>query len=364
MSPRRDVSVRLGKRTYSVHVGRGALAEVGSLVDHWAGGLGRVGTVVLVTNSTVAKLYGETVNDSLQRAGATRLVSVQLPDGEQYKTLASLERIYDAALDGGVDRSSLIVALGGGVVGDLSGFAAATLLRGIRLVMIPTTLLAQVDSSVGGKTGVNRPQGKNLVGAFHQPSLVIADPDTLGSLPDREYRAGLAEVVKYGVILDRDLFDTLETHAVEVGARDAGILTDVVARCVELKAFVVERDETETSLRRILNFGHTVGHAIEQATAYERFLHGEAVAMGMIAAARISVRTGACSADVVARLERLLSAFGLPTEIPGDIDRKRLERAVALDKKAQRDTVAFIVCTAIGACREQALAPADIVAQL
>jgi len=364
MTLRRDVSVRLGKRTYAVRVGCGVLADIGALVDEWSGGLRRIGTLVVVTNSTVAKLYGETVTASLMRAGAARLVTVELPDGEQHKTLASVERIYDQALESGVDRSSLVVALGGGVVGDLSGFAAATLLRGIRLVMIPTTLLAQVDSSVGGKTGVNRPQGKNLVGAFHQPSLVVADPDTLRTLPDREYRAGLAEVVKYGVILDGELFDKLETHAWEVGARDADVMTDVIARCVELKAFVVERDENETGLRRILNFGHTVGHAIEQATGYERFLHGEAVAIGMMAAARISQRVGACSAEIVARLERLLSAFGLPTEIPGDVERGRIERAVALDKKAQRDAVAFIVCTAIGACREQALVPAAIVAQL
>jgi 3-dehydroquinate synthase len=248
------------------------------------------------------------------------------------------------------------------VVGDVAGFAAATLLRGLRLVMVPTTLLAQVDSSVGGKTGVNRAQGKNLVGAFHQPSLVVADTETLATLPEREYRAGLAEVVKYGVILDADLFELLERRTDAVVSRDADVMTGVVARCAALKAFVVERDETEGGLRRVLNFGHTIGHAVEQATDYSRYLHGEAVSMGMVAAARLSARVGACNADVADRLARLLERLGLATEIPADLARDRLERAVAADKKAQRESVSFIVCTAIGSCREQPLAPADIVA--
>jgi 3-dehydroquinate synthase len=360
----RDVPVRLGSRAYSVRVGRGLLGDVGPLVSSVIGGLDRAGASLVVTNPVVGGLYARTVVDSLKAAGACEVRTCEIADGERHKTLATVERVYDAALSGGLDRTSIVVALGGGVVGDVAGFAAATLLRGLRVVMIPTTLLAQVDSSVGGKTGVNRAQGKNLVGVFHQPSLVVADPDTLATLPVREYRAGLAEVVKYGVILDAELFELLESRTERLAARDVDVLTDVVARCAAIKASVVERDETEGGLRRVLNFGHTIGHAIEQATDYDRFLHGEAVAMGMIAAARLSERIGACDAQVERRLARLLAAIGLEREIPRDVPRDRLERAVAHDKKAERERVAFIVCSGIGAFRAERLTPAEIVAGL
>jgi 3-dehydroquinate synthase len=353
--------VRLGPRSYDVRVAPGALAHVGALIGERIGELARTGPIVLVTNATVRNLYGRALTDSLSRAGASSVITAEIGDGEQFKTVATVEKIYDAALDGGVDRSSLVIALGGGVVGDVAGYAAATLLRGLRLVMVPTTLLAQVDSSVGGKTGVNRPQGKNLVGMFHQASLVVADPATFATLPEREYRAGLAEVVKYGVILDASLFELLESRAEAVASRDAKLMTDVVARCVEIKASVVEEDETESGLRRILNFGHTIGHALEQATGYGRYLHGEAVAIGMVAAARISARLDACDASVAERIARLLARLGLATKMPADVGSEQLVRAVALDKKAERSGVAFIVCTGIGSCREQRLAPDEIV---
>jgi 3-dehydroquinate synthase len=361
MTPARDVRVSLGPRSYDVRVGAGALRNLGELISERVIPLSKTGPTLLVTNPLVGDLYEPAAAGSLRRAGAAQVVPVRIGDGERFKNLATVEKIYDAALDAGVDRSSIVVALGGGVVGDVAGFAAATLLRGLRLVMVPTTLLAQVDSSVGGKTGVNRPNGKNLVGMFHQPSLVVADPASLATLSEREYRAGLAEVVKYGVILDAALFEQLERDSAAVAARDAAVMADVVARCVALKARVVEQDETESGLRRVLNFGHTVGHALEQATSYERYLHGEAVAIGMVAAARISVRLGACDASVPERIGRLLAVLGLDTAMPGDVTGERLERAIALDKKAQRLRVAFIVCTGIGSCREQTLAPAEIV---
>jgi 3-dehydroquinate synthase len=360
----RDVPVRLGKRSYDVRVAPGALADAGALIAGRVADPSSTGPTVVVTNAAVRALYGRALTDSLSRAGASSIVTVEIGDGERFKTVTTVEKIYDAALDGGVDRTSLVVALGGGVVGDVAGYAAATLLRGLRLVMLPTTLLAQVDSSIGGKTGVNRPQGKNLVGMFHQASLVIADPATLATLSEREYKAGLAEVVKYGVILDEKLFDLLERRSTAVVSRDPALMTDVVARSVELKADVVEKDETESSLRRILNFGHTIGHALEQATSYERYLHGEAVAIGMVAAARLSAKLGACDSAVVTRIARLLGALGLATEMPKDIAPETLARAVALDKKAARSGVAFIVCTGIGSCREQRLTAAEIVSAL
>jgi len=353
---RRDVAVRLGERSYSVRIGSDLIEELGSLVTT----LAPPSSLVIVTNPTVRALYGSRVERALRVSSLPEPFFVEIPDGERYKTVATVERVYDECLDHGIDRHALLLAVGGGVVGDVTGFAAATLLRGVRFVQVPTTLLAQVDSSVGGKTGVNREQGKNLVGAFYQPSLVVADPTTFDTLPDREYRAGLAEVVKKGMVLDHGLFERLEDQVERVRARDASVMTDIVARCVELKADVVERDETEQGMRRVLNFGHTVGHAIERATEYSRFLHGEAVAMGMVAAARISERVGACASDAVSRLKALLTALGLETEIPQDIDRRDLAAAIAHDKKARDSKVTFIVCDGGGGWHDVALTPEEI----
>jgi 3-dehydroquinate synthase len=341
----RVVRVAVAGDGYEVVVAPGALGELGERLR----ALGGLGPVLLVTNPTVRALHGAAAEASLRAAGIDPVVA-EIPDGERYKTMATLEAILDAALSRGADRSSVVVALGGGVVGDLAGFAAATLYRGVRLYMVPTTLLAQVDSSVGGKTGINRPQGKNLVGAFHQPSGVLADTTTLATLPEREYRAGLAEVVKYGVILDGDFFAFLERSVARLDAREPELLCEVVERCVQLKAYVVERDERERGLRRLLNFGHTVGHAVEKATAYSRLLHGEAVAMGMVAAARLSEALGVCGADVVARIDALLSALGLATAIPADVDTAAIIDAVAYDKKAYGGKVVFVLAEAIGRC--------------
>lgn len=354
---RREVTVAVGEG-YRVVVEGGALAEIGRLVA----GATPTRRVVVVTNPTVAALYADSVRTALETelGGGHAVVVVEIPDGEQFKTLATLEPIYDAVLDGGADREVVVVALGGGVVGDVAGFAAATVLRGVRLVQVPTTLLAQVDSSVGGKTGVNRSQGKNLVGAFHQPALVVADPVVLASLPDREYRAGLAEVVKYGVILDRALFAKLEDEAAALAARDVAVLTDVVARSVELKAAVVVEDEREGGLRRILNFGHTVGHALEKLTGYSQLLHGEAVAIGMAVAMRLSAGRGAATVADADRVATLLDRLDLPTEIPAGIDAAAIQEAVGFDKKRTGETVAFIVAEGIGRCRVEALAPAEI----
>jgi 3-dehydroquinate synthase len=259
----------------------------------------------------------------------------------------------------------VLVALGGGVVGDLTAFAASTILRGVRFVMIPTTLLAQVDSSVGGKTGMDRAQGKNLVGTFWQPSAVLIDPLTLRTLAPRELRAGLAEVVKTGVILDAALFERLERDAEKLLALDLDVLGDVIARCVRIKADVVEQDEREEKgLRRILNFGHTVAHAIEQVTGFDRFLHGEAVAMGMGVAARLSERRGICPSADARRIEALLAKLGLSHEVPAGLDQVALARAIALDKKAERSKVAYIVCEAIGRCRSETLEVAEIAASM
>ncbi|MEE8310663.1 MAG: 3-dehydroquinate synthase [Candidatus Binatia bacterium] len=356
----REVRVNLGERSYSVRVEAGLLDRTGELVA----GLGERRSTLIVTNPTVAALYLERVERSVRDAGCGAPLVVEIADGERFKHMATVERIYDAALGHGVDRSSVIVALGGGVVGDVAGFAAATLLRGIDLVMVPTTLLAQVDSSIGGKTGINRPQGKNLIGAFHQPSLVISDAATLASLPAREYSAGLAEVVKYGMILDAGLFELLEARAADVVARDGELLSDIVARSAALKARVVERDEREGGLRAILNFGHTVGHAVEQATGYSRYLHGETVAMGMAAAVRLSERRGACDDSVGKRLRALIEAVGLSWEIPSDVDRDRVEHALAFDKKIRRERLTFIVSTAIGGCDQIELPMSEVMAAL
>jgi len=357
------VRVDLGPRGYDCLIEAGCVRTGAARIAALA-----PSKIFVVTNPTVRPLYGAAVEQALVDADATladRVRVVEIPDGERYKTMATIEMIYDRVLDAGVDRKALLVALGGGVVGDLTGFAAATILRGIRFAMIPTTLLAHVDSSVGGKTGIDRTHGKNLVGAFHQPNLVLIDPDTLKTLPQREYLAGLGEVVKYGIILDRALFEVIEAEADAVLARDSAVMSRIVARCVRLKAEVVEKDEFETAgLRRILNFGHTVAHAIEQVTGYDRYLHREAVAIGMGVAARLSARRGLCPAELPRRIEALLLRLGLERQVPAGLDRAAVCRAIALDKKAERARVAYVVCEDLGRCRTETLDAAEIAAAM
>jgi 3-dehydroquinate synthase len=271
-----------------------------------------------------------------------------LPDGEQFKTLTTVNSIYDKLLAGGFDRGSTLVALGGGVIGDITGFAAATYQRGVDFIQIPTTLLAQVDSSVGGKTGVNHALGKNMIGAFHQPLCVIADTQVLSSLPQRELRAGLAEVIKYGLLGDRDFFAWLEAQCTGLLAREPGLLSEAIRRSCEHKAAIVAQDEKEAGVRALLNLGHTFGHAIETATGYSSWLHGEAVATGMVMAADLSWRLGWISGADAARVRRLLENFGLPTVPPADIGKKRFREIMSADKKARAGRIRFVLLKAIG----------------
>ncbi len=354
----KNVRVNLGERSYRIRIAPGEISRTGL----WMKDLGISGPVAIMTNRKVAGLYGEALQNSLRRNLGRRLDIdvVTMPDGERHKSLQTVERLYDRLLARGADRELVVVALGGGVVGDIAGFVAATMLRGIRLVQVPTTLLAQVDSSVGGKTGVNTRRGKNLVGAFHQPALVVADPETFATLSDRQYRAGLAEVVKYGVIASPSLFSLLERCSSEVMERDSRCMTEIVARCCRLKAGVVAEDETELGLRRILNFGHTFGHAIEKVTGYRRFLHGEAVAMGMAAAMRLSARLGACERADVDRVGALLERLGLPTDVPNSVDPAAIAAALDFDKKVAGGKVRFILAEGVGRCRQEALSPRAI----
>ena len=276
------IPVALPAASYDICIEEGSLDRIGES----AAALGKINRALVVTNPVISSHYGDRVCRSLVEAGF-ETVTIELEAGARFKTLQSVERIYQAALEHRLERSSLIVALGGGVVGDMAGFAASTWLRGLRVVQIPTTLLAMVDAAIGGKTGVNHPLGKNLIGTFHQPSLVLVDPLVLATLPARELRAGLAEVIKYGVIWDAELFKRLESLST-FDQLDSGVLTDILVRSCQAKAEVVARDEREGGLRAILNYGHTVGHAIESATDYRHYLHGEAVALGMVAAGRIA----------------------------------------------------------------------------
>lgn len=271
-SASRVVSVGLGERSYDIRIGSETLSGLGEMCLE--SGIGK--NVALITNPTVGALYGERAVSSLASSGFS-VTSIQIDDGEQYKNLDTLAAIFEGLISGGMDRGSTIVALGGGVVGDIAGFAAATFLRGIPFVQVPTTLLAQVDSSVGGKTGINVPKGKNLVGAFYQPRLVVIDVSTLHTLPEREYLSGLAEVVKYGIVLDRELFEFIEENPEKILARDNSVLVDLIERCCRIKADVVVQDERESGLRAVLNYGHTLGHAVETLTGYKMYTHGEAV---------------------------------------------------------------------------------------
>jgi len=350
------VEVDLGDRAYSIYVGASCLHALGGHLA--ATGCGT--RVAVVTTATVAGLYLEAALTSLRSAGFDPAV-IRIPDGEEQKNITQLARIYDELIAAGVDRGGAVVALGGGVLGDLSGFAAATYLRGITCVQVPTTLVAQVDSSVGGKTGINHSAGKNLIGAFAQPCFVLADVECLRSLPAREYKAGLAEVIKYGVILDPTLFELLEREHAAVERLDREVLIEIVRTSCRLKAEVVAQDEREGGLRAVLNFGHTLGHAVENLTGYTTLLHGEAVAIGMVAAARVSQRLGLCSEEASIRTHDLIARYGLPTAIPAALTDTALAQAMGTDKKARGGTINFVCTNGIGSHSFQRLSAEEIV---
>ncbi len=338
------VKVALQERSYEIEIGT-RLDQAGERLQ----GLGLGRKVAVVTNPTVKNLHGKPVIAGLKSAGFL-VMSIEVPDGEQHKNLDWANAIYTALLTNSFDRSSLLVALGGGVIGDLTGFAAATYMRGIPFVQLPTTLLAMVDSSVGGKTGVNHPMGKNMIGAFYQPRKVLMDLSVLRSLPREEFLSGMAEVIKYGVISDVSFFEYLEKNREAVLRMDAEALEHIVMRSCEIKAGVVSSDERESGLRAILNFGHTVGHAVETAENYT-MRHGEAVAIGMVYATRLAHRTGLCDAALPERVERLIASYGLPTGLtalkrrPGATE---LLDTMQVDKKAEAGKVKFVLPRRIG----------------
>ena len=333
--------VALGERSYPIHLGSGLLDDARLYAPH-------VGSreVAVVSNAVVAPLYLARAERALAQAGA-RVVPIVVVDGEQAKDWATLERIFDALLAARLGRDSVIVALGGGVIGDLAGFAAAVYQRGIAFIQVPTTLLAQVDSSVGGKTAINHARGKNMIGAFHQPLAVIADIATLDTLPDRELRAGIAEVIKHGVVLDPIFLEWIEQKIEQLLARDAAALEHAVRRCCELKAGVVAADEREAGLRAILNFGHSFAHAIETGLGYGEWLHGEAVAAGMVMAADLSARAGMLPGADVQRVRALIARAGLPVRGPRLAADRYLE-LMQMDKKAANGRLRFVLLESIG----------------
>jgi 3-dehydroquinate synthase len=333
------LQVDVGHSRYPITIGSGLLSNR-ELLDSQIGAK----DCLIVTNTTVAQLYLAKLHEALAER---RIAECILPDGEQHKTMQTAGWVFDALVGNKLNRDATVLALGGGVVGDIAGFAAACYQRGIGYVQIPTTLLAQVDSSVGGKTGVNHSAGKNLIGAFYQPLAVIADTDTLTTLPDRELRAGLAEVIKYGCVWDPLLFDWLDRNMEKLLARDADALTYAIARSCEIKATVVARDERERNLRAILNFGHTFGHAIEAATAYETYLHGEAVALGLLIATDFSQRLGMVDAAVKDRVRDILTQAGLPTIAPR-IGAARAFELMQMDKKVLAGAVRLVLLEKLG----------------
>jgi 3-dehydroquinate synthase len=336
------VRVALGPRSYPIHIGPGLLRRADLVVAAL-----REPRAAIVTDTTVAALHLEPLAAALTAAGVA-CVRIVVPDGEDHKDWGTLNTVFDALLEHRCDRGTAIIALGGGVVGDLAGFAAATYQRGVPFVQVPTTLLAQVDSSVGGKTAINHPRGKNMIGAFHQPLVVLADTDSLATLPDRELRAGLAEVIKHGAIRDAGLFAWLEANVERLLARDAQALTHVVKRSVEIKAEVVAADEREAGERALLNFGHTFGHAIEAGVGYGTWLHGEAVGAGMAMAADLSARVGLLDGASVARLRAVLERAGLPVAGPR-LGSDRYVELMAVDKKAAAGHTPFILLERLGA---------------
>jgi 3-dehydroquinate synthase len=335
------VRIDLGERGYDILIGSGLLDDCASFE-----GLPPAASAVIVTNLTVAPLYAQRLKLALG-SRYSRVLVIELPDGEAHKDWTSLNAIFDALLGAGCDRKTVLFALGGGVVGDITGFAAACYMRGVPFVQVPTTLLAQVDSSVGGKTAINHPLGKNMIGAFHQPLRVLADLATLATLPQREVVAGLAEVIKLGPIADETLLVWLEANLDALLERDGVALARAVRRSCEIKAWVVGQDEREGGLRAILNFGHTFGHAIESGLGYGQWLHGEAVGCGMVMAAELSVRLGLIDATYAQRLTRLIERTGLPIRGPA-LGTSRYLELMRVDKKAQGGKIRFVVIEAPG----------------
>jgi 3-dehydroquinate synthase len=351
------VTVRLGDRSYPIHIGEGLIDRAELVVPHLP-----QRKVAIVTNATVAPLYLGRLQDALRAAGVETL-AVVLPDGEAFKDSATLNLVFDALLEARCDRKTTVIALGGGVVGDVAGFAAAVYLRGVPFIQMPTTLLAQVDSSVGGKTGINHPRGKNMIGAFYQPRLVLADYGTLSTLPDRELAAGLAEVIKYGLIRDRPFFEWLEAHLEQLKARESLALAFAIRRSCEAKAEVVSADERESGERALLNLGHTFGHAIETGLGYGQWLHGEAVAAGTLLAAEVSRRLGLIDVRDVERMRRLYQRAGLPVVAP-DLGADRYRELMQVDKKAEAGRVRFVLLKGIGAAFVAADVPDSVLSDV
>lgn len=345
--------VELGERAYPIHIGEGLLTDARLIAPHLD-----LPRAAIVTNTTVAPLYLQRLSEALRAVGVEP-ISIVLADGERYKDWATLNRIYDALIESRCERKTTLIALGGGVVGDLAGFAAATYMRGIPYIQVPTTLLAQVDSSIGGKTGINHPLGKNMIGAFYQPRLVLADTAVLATLPPRELSAGLAEVIKHGLVRDEGFVAWLEQNVEKLLACDARALAHAVRRCCEIKAAVVAEDEREAGVRALLNFGHTFGHAIESALGYGKWLHGEAVAAGMAMAADLSRRMGYIAQADVDRVIALLRRARLPVAQPA-IESARLLELMAVDKKTEAGKLRFILLDRIGAATIRAEVPAGL----
>jgi 3-dehydroquinate synthase len=338
------VNVPLGNRSYEIKIAPGLLASLGDACARQKLGA----RCAIISDRNVAPKFAKTAQQNLKRAGFDSVL-ITVPAGETAKSLRSVQSCYDQLAAHRLERKSFVVALGGGVVGDLAGFVAATYLRGIAFVQVPTTLLAQVDSSVGGKVGVNLSAGKNLVGAFYQPKLVLCDLDSLRTLPEREFRAGLAEVIKYGIIYDETLFARLESDLEKFLTRDSKTLAQVIARCCEIKAEVVSQDETESGLRAILNFGHTIGHAIENISGYGKYLHGEAISIGQVAAAKLSSKLSGLPETEAQRIEILFQRAGLPTKIKLNAARReKLFDAMKLDKKVSSGEIKFVLAKKIG----------------
>jgi 3-dehydroquinate synthase len=337
------VSVDLGPRGYSIVVEAGALGSVGERLR--ALGVGR--RAALVTDATIMRLHGGAVVAGLEAAGFTVTV-IEVPEGESAKTLAVAEHCWDRLLAAGLDRSSTVLGLGGGAVGDLTGFVAATYMRGTNFVTLPTTVLAQVDASIGGKTAIDHPKAKNLIGSFHQPRLVVVDPGVVRTLPEREFRSGVAEIVKHGIVLERAYFDEVERDAALLLERRLDVLERIIGGSCRLKASVIERDPEEKSeLRFALNYGHTIGHALEAVTGYARWTHGEAVSLGIAAEARLAHRLGLADAATVAHQERLLDRLGLPVRA-AHVDVEAVLTAITHDKKARDGRVPFVLAPRLG----------------